>query len=185
MRKAVTAGDVLRDLFQHFLQLFGARLCRNHLHAAHNGQTGGQNDGELRANDGKLLVFDFLRADLFVPALRLFDFFYFGDDGAGLAQLRDRFKLVIRFDDAGKLCAVRGKPFVFIGRQTRSLAFFLNSAASSLGKRFSVSGVAERRFIRYGALAHHFQQGIIHRNAAVLRVHGNEAVNLRGLTLAD
>ena len=52
-------------------------------------------------------------------------FFYFGDDGAGLAQLRDRFKLVIRFDDAGKLCAVRGKPFVFIGRQARSLAFFL------------------------------------------------------------
>ena len=121
--QAVAAGHVLGHALQQLAHLPGAGLGGHHLHAADDGQAGGEDDGELGAEDGQLLVLDAPAADGDRAAALLGDGLDLRHHGAGLPELGDGFVLVVGLDDAGDLCAVGGETFVFEGGQGASPRF--------------------------------------------------------------
>ena len=111
--QAVAAGDILGHLLEQAAHLAATGLGGDHLHAADDGQAGGEDDGELGAEDGQLLVLDALFADGDRAGALLGDGVDPRDHGAGLAKLGDGLVFVVGLDDAGDLRAVGGEALVF------------------------------------------------------------------------
>ena len=109
----IASGHILGNLIEDVPQLLVGSLLGNHLHAADNGQAGGEDDGELGADHGQVLVLDLHLAQIPVQALGFLDLLNGGDDGAGAPQLGHGLVFIIGLDDAGDLLAVRGQALVF------------------------------------------------------------------------
>lgn len=121
--QTVSTADILGHVLQHPLDLAAAGLGRHHLHAPVDGQSGGQDDGELGAEDGQLLGLDAAGAEADTALLLLRHGLDLRDHRARLPQLGHGLKLIVGLDDAGYPGAVGGHAFVLIGGQGSSPRF--------------------------------------------------------------
>ena len=111
----VAAGHVLGHLQEHLAQLRRPGLLRHHLHTPDDGHTGIEDDGELGAHNGQVLVLDSGGPKGGIQVLLFLDFLDMGNDRKFFPELAYSLVFVVGLDNAGDLLPIRGQALVFEG----------------------------------------------------------------------
>ena len=109
----IAGAHLLGDLIQHSAEVFVLRLGGYHGHAALHRQPGGQNDGELGAQERQLFLLDPEGHGAGEHALLLLgNGLQLRDDGNALAELVRRLKFIVGAEHTGDFRAAGGLAFI-------------------------------------------------------------------------